>query len=70
MDFGQPNVEIGQKITNGQLLFLVLLCYLAIRVILLVVKHLLFAFIYRDGEKYSSYCYKWRKNAIVIGVLL
>jgi len=24
MDFGQPNVEIGQKMTNGQLLFLAL----------------------------------------------
>jgi len=24
MDFGQPNVEIGQKIANGQLLFLAL----------------------------------------------
>jgi len=25
MDFGQPNVEIGQKMANGQLLFLTLL---------------------------------------------
>jgi len=24
MDFGQPNVEIGHKIANGQLLFLAL----------------------------------------------
>jgi len=24
MDFGQPNVEIGQKMVNGQLLFLAL----------------------------------------------
>jgi len=24
MDFGQPNVEIGQKMANGQLLFLTL----------------------------------------------
>jgi len=24
MDFGQPNVEIGQKMANGQLLFLAL----------------------------------------------
>jgi len=24
MDFGQPNVEIGRKMANGQLLFLVL----------------------------------------------
>ena len=25
MDFGQPNVEIGQKMANDQLLFLVLM---------------------------------------------
>ena len=27
MDFGQPNVEIGRKMANGQLLFLGL-CYI------------------------------------------
>jgi len=27
MDFGQPNVEIGRKMANGQLLFLALVLY-------------------------------------------
>jgi len=26
MDFGQPNVEVGWKMANGQLLFLALEC--------------------------------------------
>ena len=26
MDFGQPNAEIGQKMADGQLLFLTLYC--------------------------------------------
>jgi len=29
MDFGQPNVEIGWKMANGQLLFLVLINHIA-----------------------------------------
>ena len=34
MDFGQPNVEIGQKIFNGQLLFLALQMYFRVHFVI------------------------------------